>query len=330
VERFGRSAAASAIRIAAVAALVGLLGVASLARAQDASPFLNLDAGACDKLDDKNLQVGPPDADIVAACAALRRGAVLGQRFSGGPGGIALLFAGLALTYFVLGVPLRSVAGLLGRASGRSTTMLALEAGLALVLRAGVGLMVLALLSVPYAIAAGCVVMLIAAILSLRQAPAAPSKSDTAPAASRPSVVLADAINDAYASAAGILAMALLGAATRGGSQSASRSRLSPRFPRSSRRAAGSGASPPLESRRRRSWARSSARPRSPTPTSWRVSETRPRLPWRARPFSRSRCWGRAGGCGRASVRRCQRADWDDISPNSGRLRTPPGRRRRR
>jgi hypothetical protein len=210
VGRFGGSATASAIRIAAVVALVGFLGVASLARAQDASPFLNLDAGACDKLDDKNLQVGPPDADIVAACAALRRGAVLGQRFSGGPGGIALLFAGLALTYFVLGVPLRSVAGLLGRASGRSTTMLALEAGLALVLRAGVGLMVLALLSVPYAIAAGCVVMLIAAILSLRQAPAAPSKSDTAPAASRPSVVLADAINDAYASAAGILAMALL------------------------------------------------------------------------------------------------------------------------
>ena len=42
-----------------------------LARAQEVSPFLNLDAGACDKLDDKNLQVGPPDADILAACAAL-------------------------------------------------------------------------------------------------------------------------------------------------------------------------------------------------------------------------------------------------------------------
>jgi hypothetical protein len=210
VGRFGRSAAASAIRIAAVAALVGLLGAASLARAQDASPFLNLDAGACDKLDDKNLQVGPPDADIVAACAALRRGAVLGQRFSGGPGGIVLLIAGLALTYFVLGVPLRSVAGLLGRASGRSTTMLALEAGLTLVLRAAVGLVVLALLSVPYAIAAGCVVMLIAAILSLREAPAAPSKSEAAPAASRSSVVMADAINDVYASAAGILAIALM------------------------------------------------------------------------------------------------------------------------
>jgi hypothetical protein len=210
VGRFGRSAAASAIRIAAVAALVGLLGAASLARAQDASPFLNLDAGACDKLDDKNLQVGPPDADIVAACAALRRGAVLGQRFSGGPGGIVLLIAGLALTYFVLGVPLRSVAGLLGRASGRSTTMLALEAGLTLVLRAAVGLVVLALLSVPYAIAAGCVVMLIAAILSLREAPAAPSKSEAAPAVSRSSVVMADAINDVYASAAGILAIALM------------------------------------------------------------------------------------------------------------------------
>jgi hypothetical protein len=190
--------------------LVGLLGVASLARAQDVSPFLSLDAGACDKLDDKNLQVGPPDADIVAACAALRRGSVLGQRSSGGPGGVALLVAGLVLTYVVLGVPLRSVAGLLGRASGRSTAILSLEAGLALVLRAGVGLLVLAVLSVPYAIAAGCIVMLTMAILSLRKAPAARSERETAHAPSRAAMVLADAINDVYASAAGILGIALL------------------------------------------------------------------------------------------------------------------------
>lgn len=208
--RLGGFAAGSAIRIAAVAALVGFLGVVGLAHAQNVSPFLNLDGGACDRLDDKNLQVGPPDADIVAACAALHRSSVLGQRFSGGPGAIALLIAGLVLTYVVLGVPLRSVAGLLGRASGGSTTMLSLEAGLALALRAGFSLVVLALLSIPYAIAAGCVVTLIAAILSLREAPAASSKSETAPVASRTSVVLADAINDVYASAAGILGIALL------------------------------------------------------------------------------------------------------------------------
>jgi hypothetical protein len=210
VSRPGRFAAASAIRSVAILALVGFVCVAHLARAQGVSPFLNLDAGACDKLEDKDLQVGPPDADIVAACAALRRGAVLGQRFSGGPGAIALLIAGLVLTYVVLGVPLRSVAGLLGQASGRSTTILSLEAGVAVVLRACVGLMLLAVLRIPYAIAVGCIVMLTAVILSLRKGPAAPSKNETAPGPSRASVVLANAINDAYASAPGVLGIALL------------------------------------------------------------------------------------------------------------------------
>jgi hypothetical protein len=203
-------AAAPPIRIASILALIGFLGFVGFARAEDVSPFLNLDAGACDKLEDKNLQVGPPDADIVAACAALHRGAVLGQRFSGGPEGLALLLAGLLLTYAVLGVPLRSVAGLMGRASGRSTALLSLEAPLAFVLRGCVGLVILAILSVPYAIAGGCIVMLAAAILSLRKARAARSQDETAPAPSRASVALADVINDVYASAAGILGIALL------------------------------------------------------------------------------------------------------------------------
>jgi hypothetical protein len=198
------------IRIAAVLALIGFLGFVAFARAEDASPFLNLDAGACDKLDDKNLQVGPPDAEIVTACAALRRGAVLGQRFSSGPGGLAVLVAGLALTYAVLGVPLRSLAGLLGLGTGRSTAILWFEAALALVLRGCVGLLVLAILSRPYAIAGGCIVMLAAAILSLRNTPGATTESEPGPAPSRISVVLADMINDVYASAAGILGIALL------------------------------------------------------------------------------------------------------------------------
>jgi hypothetical protein len=203
-------AAAAPIRIASILALIGFLGFVSFARAEDVSPFLNLDAGACDRLEDKNLQVGPPDADIVAACAALHRGAVLGQRFSGGPGGLALLVAGLVLTYAVIGVPLRSVAGLLGRASGRPTALLSLEAPLAFVLRGCVGLMILMILSVPYAIAGGCIVMLAAAILSLRKVRAAPTENETAPSPSRAGVVLADMINDVYASAAGILGIALL------------------------------------------------------------------------------------------------------------------------
>ena len=203
-------AAAPPIRIASILALIGFLGFVNFARAEDVSPFLNLDAGACDKLEDKNLQVGPPDADIVAACAALHRGAILGQRFSGGSGGLALLVAGLMLTYAVIGVPLRSVAGLLGRASGRSAALLSLEAPLAFVLRGCVGLVILAILSVPYAIAGGCIVMLAAAILSLRKIRAAPSENETAPAPSRAGVLLADMINDVYASAAGILGIALV------------------------------------------------------------------------------------------------------------------------
>jgi hypothetical protein len=129
---------------------------------------------------------------------------------SGGPGAIALLIAGLVLTYVFLGVPLRSVAGLLERASGRPATMLSLEAGLAVVLRACVGLLALAVLGIPYAIAAGCIVMLIAVILALREGPTAPTKNETAPTPSRASVVLANAINDVYAGTPGILGIALL------------------------------------------------------------------------------------------------------------------------
>ena len=70
--------------------------------------------------------------------------------------------------------------------------------------------MILAILSVPYAIAGGCIVMLAAAILSLRKIRAAPTENETAPAPSRASVLLADMINDVYASAAGILGIALV------------------------------------------------------------------------------------------------------------------------
>ena len=77
--------------------------------------------------------------------------------------------------------------------------MLSLVARLAVALRARVGLLVLAVLSISYAIAAGCIVMLTAAILLLRKGPSAPPKDETAPAPWRASVVLADAINDVHA-----------------------------------------------------------------------------------------------------------------------------------
>ncbi len=200
----------SLIRLGSILSLVCWLGWAGFARADEAAPFLQIDADACARLDDKNLQVGPPDADIVGACAALNRRTVLGQKFSGGAGALALLIAGAVLIYAVLGVPMRSVAGLLGLPTGLSTAVLSIEAALALFLRVAVGLAALAMLSLPFAIAGGCIVMLAAAILSLRKIRAAPPESETDTAPSAISLVLAAAINDAYASATGILGLALL------------------------------------------------------------------------------------------------------------------------
>ena len=208
--RFRAFAPTSSIAFRAILALFCFLSLTSIGRSEDASPFLNLDAAACEKLDDINLQVGPPDAEIVAACAALHQGAVLGQRFSGGLGVLALALLGMVLVYAALGAPLRSVAGLMGYATGRSAAILSIETALTLLLRAGVGFLILAILTLPYATAAACVVMIALLILSLRSPRAAPAEIAGAPAPSRSSVVLADLINDIGASAAGILGLALL------------------------------------------------------------------------------------------------------------------------
>jgi len=208
--RLGRFAPALPIMLGAIVALLCFLQLAGVVRAADLSPFLDLDAGACDRLDDRNLQVGPPDAEIVAACAVLRRGAILGQRFSGGPGASALALLGLVGVYAILGAPLRSVFGLIGRSAGRSVAVLSIETVLALCLRSGVGLLVLAILSLPFTTAGGCVAMLVMLVLSLRPPRADPTGIGTAPPPSPWSVVLADLINDIAASAAGIVGLALL------------------------------------------------------------------------------------------------------------------------
>jgi hypothetical protein len=200
----------ASISFRAVLALFCFLSLTGVGRSDDPSPFLNLDAGACEKLDDKNLQVGPPDAEIVAACAALHQRAVLGQRFSGGPGAMALALAGMVLVYVVLGAPMRSVAGLIGLATGRSAAMLSIEAALALLLRAGVGFLILAILTLPYTTAAACVAMMALLILSFRSPRSSPAEVVGAPPPSRSSVVLANLINDVAASAAGVLGLALL------------------------------------------------------------------------------------------------------------------------
>src|ERR1700677_3011155 len=140
----------SSISFHAILALFCFLSLTGVGRSEDASPFLNVDAAACEKLNDINLQVGPPDAEIVAACAALSQGAVLGQRFSGGPGAMALALLGMVLVYAILGAPLRSVAGLTGFWTGRSARILSIETALALLLRAGVGFLILAILTLPF------------------------------------------------------------------------------------------------------------------------------------------------------------------------------------
>jgi hypothetical protein len=52
-------------------ALFCFLSLTGVGRSEDASPFLDVDAAGCEKLDDMNLQVGPPDAEImtVLPCA---------------------------------------------------------------------------------------------------------------------------------------------------------------------------------------------------------------------------------------------------------------------
>lgn len=203
------SAAALPIRVAATLALMVWLAFAGLAFAQEASPFLAVDAASCAALDDKNLQVGPPDADIVAACAEFHRGSVLGQKFSGGYFSLALLVVGLSLVYVALGVPVRPAALLMGRANSHSARVLAIGAALALVLRIGVALLALSVLTLPFATAGACVVMLAALVLSLRD-PAFPAPVATERQPSSSSIVAADAINDVYASAPGILGLAVL------------------------------------------------------------------------------------------------------------------------
>ncbi len=212
--RMRRGFAAMPIRICAALALLSLFAFTGVARAAEGSPFLNLDAGACDTLDDKNLQVGPPDEEIVAACASLHRRAVFGQKFSGGPLALGLSLFGFALVYAMLGAPMHGVAGLLGLGVSRPTKMLWIEAAIGPVVRAAIGVAFLAVLALPYASAAGCVGLLMLLILFFRGGRSAPSahaeEGDRTAPISRLSAILADLINDACASAPGILGLAIL------------------------------------------------------------------------------------------------------------------------
>ena len=193
--------------------LLCLFALAGLAGAADVSPFTALDAGACAKLEDKNLQVGPPDADIIEACDALRRSAIFGQSFSGGVGELALALFGMVLVYAAFGVPMRSMAGLMGRSRGRTIGAMLIETALGVVLRGGFGLLFTAILGLPYAMAVGCVVIVALLILQCRPSRVAPIPPATENATAPPSalsVVLADVTNDAAASATGLLGLVLL------------------------------------------------------------------------------------------------------------------------
>ena len=135
---------------------------------------------------------------------------MLGQRFSGGAAAWVVALLGVVLVYVVLGAPLRPVAGLLGRPTGNSKPTLVMEAALALLLRAGVAWLALAILTLHYATAGGCVLILVALMLSLRVSRSTPGEIAPPASTSTSSVVLADLINDLAASSAGILGLALL------------------------------------------------------------------------------------------------------------------------
>jgi hypothetical protein len=183
------------------------------ASADDLYSFTNVDVAGCDRLDDIHLQVGPPDAEIVAACRALRRSMIFSQSFSGGPAALALSLLGVVLTYAVLGAPMRALAGLMGRPFGRTTSAMTIEAMLGLMLRGAIGLLLLVASElVPFAPAIGCLAMVGAAIwAAYRRVAAAPPESRAAAATpSGLSLILADLANDVGASVLGVLALALL------------------------------------------------------------------------------------------------------------------------
>jgi hypothetical protein len=184
------------------------------ASADDSSPFTNLDAGVCDTLEDIHLQVGPPDAEIVAACHALRRSKVFSQSFSGSAAELALSLVGIALTYVVFGVPMRALAGLMGAPVGRSRAAMTIEALLGVALRGALGLLLLVILQLlPFAPIIGCLAIMgamIALMLPRLASPPTAEIDNVEAAPSAFSVVVADLANDAAASALGVLGVALL------------------------------------------------------------------------------------------------------------------------
>lgn len=198
----------------ALAILVCLFALCAPARADDVSPFTSLDSGVCDKLEDIQFQVGPPDAEIVAACQALRRSKIFSQSFSGGPAELALSLVGMVLTYGLFGVPMRALAGLMGRPVGRTKAAMSIEAPLGLALRGAIGLLLLVILELlPFAPAIGCLAIVAALIALMRRLGATPPRSGIENVGATPSlfsIVLADLANDAAASAIGLLGLALL------------------------------------------------------------------------------------------------------------------------
>ena len=197
----------------ACAAAILLFVFAFPAKSQESSPFSTIDAAACAKLDDKNLQVGPPDEEIVASCEALRRSAIFSQSFQGGPAALVFAIFGMILAYAVYGVPIRAVTALISQSGPGSAVGAATRAVVALLLRGSVAIVILTLLSVPYAMAVGGVVIIAALALLRRPSHLDPVRKESevpGPKASQITVDLADYVNDVVSSAPGILAITLL------------------------------------------------------------------------------------------------------------------------
>ncbi len=128
-----------------------------------------------------------------------------------GATGVALALLGIVLTYAVLGVPLRSVAGPMGGPPVMPGRGALAEAAAALASRTVLAFLTFGLLSLPGAGAVGGMVVLACLVAALRF----PRRGSPAPGAppeppSRVAVTVATLINDGSASLAGVVCLALL------------------------------------------------------------------------------------------------------------------------
>ena len=126
--------------------------------------------------------------------------------------GLALAIVQMLLAYAVLGAPVRGITALLRPVPGAPARprRLAAEAVLSLLARLGIGALLLAVLMLPFAKLVAALALVAAIAEAARRQPWRASAPLELSPPSAPAAILAGAINDLAASAAGLLAVALI------------------------------------------------------------------------------------------------------------------------